>query len=170
MNVAKNQGTLSYAKVASGSSAALTVNASTGKVTVKKGTKLGTYTIKIKVTAAGNANYKAGSKTVACKVVVAKAANPMVVTPVAKTVSYAEVKAGNVPVARPMTISKHQGALSYAKVGGSGQLYVDRDNGRVLVTKGTPKGTYSIEIKVTAAGNANYKAGSKTVTCKITVK
>ncbi|MBR3317586.1 MAG: hypothetical protein IKG21_07210 [Atopobiaceae bacterium] len=42
----------------------------TGKVTVKKGTKKGTYAINIKVTAAGNASYKAGSKTVACKVVV----------------------------------------------------------------------------------------------------
>ena len=70
ITIAKQQGTLSYAKVASGSSAALTVNASTGKVTVKKGTKKGTYTIKIKVTAAGNANYKAGSKTVTCKVTV----------------------------------------------------------------------------------------------------
>ena len=42
--------------------------ASNGKVTVKKGAKKGTYTVKVKVTAAGNANYKAKSKTVTLKV------------------------------------------------------------------------------------------------------
>ena len=35
-----------------------------GKVTVKKGTKKGTYKLKVKVTAAGNTTYKKGSKTV----------------------------------------------------------------------------------------------------------
>ena len=45
------------------------VNKSTGKVTVKKGLKKGTYTVKIKVKAKGNANYKASKvKTVTCKV------------------------------------------------------------------------------------------------------
>ena len=39
-------------------------------MTVKNGTKKGTYTIKIKVIAAGNANFKKGSKTVTCKVIV----------------------------------------------------------------------------------------------------
>ena len=64
----KGQGTLTYAK-ASGS-AKLTVNAKTGKVTVKKGTAKGTYSIKVKVKAAGNANYKAKTQTVTVKVVV----------------------------------------------------------------------------------------------------
>ena len=40
----------------------------TGKVTVKKGLKKGTYGVKTKVTAAGNANYKALTKTVTFKV------------------------------------------------------------------------------------------------------
>ena len=42
----------------------------TGKVTVKKGLKKGTYPVKVKVTAAGNANYNKAAKTVTCKVVV----------------------------------------------------------------------------------------------------
>ena len=32
------------------------------------------------------------------------------------------------------------------------------------------KGTYAVKIKITAAGNANYKTGSKTITVKVKVK
>ena len=42
----------------------------TGKITVRKKTKKGTYTIKVKVTVSGNAYYKAGSKTKNVTVVV----------------------------------------------------------------------------------------------------
>ncbi|MCR5543407.1 MAG: InlB B-repeat-containing protein [Eubacterium sp.] len=45
------------------------INKSTGKVTVKKGLKKGTYKVKVKVKALGNSNYKAsGTKTVTFKV------------------------------------------------------------------------------------------------------
>ena len=45
------------------------VNAKTGKITVKKRLKKGTYKVKVKVKAAGNANYKASAwKTVTFKV------------------------------------------------------------------------------------------------------
>ena len=37
------------------------VNAKTGKITVKKGLKKGTYKVKVKVKASGNANYKASA-------------------------------------------------------------------------------------------------------------
>ena len=57
-----SKGTLTYKKL-SGSSA-ITVNSKTGKVTVKKGIKKGTYKTKIKVSAAAKGNYKAGTKTV----------------------------------------------------------------------------------------------------------
>ena len=40
----------------------------TGKVTVKKGLKKGTYKVKIRVRAAGNATYKAGARTVTIKI------------------------------------------------------------------------------------------------------
>ena len=39
------------------------VNAKTGKITMKKGLKKGTYTVKIKVSAAGNGNYLPAAKT-----------------------------------------------------------------------------------------------------------
>ena len=44
------------------------VNTTTGKITVKKGLKKGTYKLKVNVTAAGNANYEPMTKTVTVKV------------------------------------------------------------------------------------------------------
>ena len=170
VTVTKAVGKVTYTNVSTNATAKkFTVNKKTGKITVKKGTKKGTYKVKIKVKAAGNRNYKAGSKTVSYKIVVAKGANPMTVRAVTRTVSCAEVSSGNAIVARPMTVSKAKGALSYAKAGGSGNLAVNKKDGRVMVKQGTARGTYKIKIKVTAAGNSSYKAGSKTVTCTIKV-
>lgn len=64
----KAQGTVTYTKVKKGSSARLSINKKTGAITVKKGTKKGTYKIKVKVTAKGNEKYLAGSKTVTVKI------------------------------------------------------------------------------------------------------
>ena len=45
------------------------INAKTGKVTIKKKLKKGTYKLKVKVKAAGNANYKASAwKAVTVKI------------------------------------------------------------------------------------------------------
>ena len=54
--ISKKVGTLKYTKL-SGSSTKLLLNQTTGKVTVKKGTKKGKYKIRIKVYASGNSNY-----------------------------------------------------------------------------------------------------------------
>ena len=68
ITVKNAQGTKSFKKVSG--SAKLTINATTGKITVKKGTKKGTYKITVNITAKGNGNYKAKTikKTVAVKV------------------------------------------------------------------------------------------------------
>ena len=59
----KGQGTLTYTK--SSGNKNITINKKTGKVTIKKGLKKGTYKVKVKVKAAGNTNYKASAvKTV----------------------------------------------------------------------------------------------------------
>lgn len=68
VTVKSAQGKVTYAK--SSGSKNLTINKTSGKITVKKGTKKGTYKIKVKVTAAGSSNYKSGSKTVEVTVVV----------------------------------------------------------------------------------------------------
>ncbi len=65
----KGQGTLTYAKVSGNGK--ISINKKTGKVTIKKGLKKGTYKIKMKVKALGNANYKASAyKTVTFKIIV----------------------------------------------------------------------------------------------------
>ena len=47
------------------------MNATTGKLKVKKGLKKGTYKLKVKVSALGDGNYTGATKTVTCKVKVA---------------------------------------------------------------------------------------------------
>ncbi len=59
------KGSVSYFLVSSAASKkALKLNPKTGKITVKKNTKKGTYKLKVKVTADGNQNYKSAGKTV----------------------------------------------------------------------------------------------------------
>ena len=64
--VTGNKTKLSYKKVKGAS--AFKVDPGTGKITVKKGTKKNTYTVKIKVTAEADNNYKADSETVTVKI------------------------------------------------------------------------------------------------------
>ncbi len=66
VTVKNAQGTKSFKKTSGNKN--ITINAKTGKLTVKKGTKKSTYTIKVQVTAKGNSNYKSASKTVTVKV------------------------------------------------------------------------------------------------------
>ena len=70
LKVSGAKGKVTYKK-ASGSSK-LSIDKKTGKVTVKKGAKKGSYTAKIKVSAASTANYQAASKTVKVTVKVVK--------------------------------------------------------------------------------------------------
>lgn len=53
------KGRVTYSKVAKKSSSKLSINKKTGTVTVAKGTKRGTYKMKVKVRASGNASYNA---------------------------------------------------------------------------------------------------------------
>ena len=60
------EGKLSYEKLSGDS--CLTISKSTGVITVKKGTKKGTYSMKVKITAAKTANVKKARKTVTIKI------------------------------------------------------------------------------------------------------
>ena len=64
-NITGAQGTMAFKKVSGNKQLMISKK---GNITVKKGTKKGTYRIKVLVTAAGNENYKAGSKTITVKV------------------------------------------------------------------------------------------------------
>lgn len=120
------------------------------------------------VTVTGTGAYE-GSASATFKIV--KAANPMKVKVSKKSVKSAKVQQKACKVA-PLKVSKAKGKVKYARVakGTSACLTVNKKNGKVTVAKGTAKGTYTIRIKITAAGNANYKAKAKTVTCKVVVK
>lgn len=64
--VTNAKGKVTYTKLSG--SKKLKINRKTGAITVKKGTKKGTYKMKVKVTANGNSSYKIKSKTVTVKV------------------------------------------------------------------------------------------------------
>ncbi|MBR0412068.1 MAG: hypothetical protein IJI47_00670, partial [Eubacterium sp.] len=66
--VQKGKGTITYKKIKGNKK--ITVNKKTGKITVKKGLKKGTYKVKVQVTAAGNSNYKKAVKKTTVKIVV----------------------------------------------------------------------------------------------------
>ncbi len=66
IKVSDAKGAVSYRKLSG--SKRLTVNMTSGKIKVKKGTRKGTYRIKVEVKASGDDNFTAGSKTVTVKV------------------------------------------------------------------------------------------------------
>lgn len=135
------------------SSTAIATVSSAGKVTAKKS---GTVTI----TATNNGV----SKSVKIKII--KKNQSMTVKAAAKTVAYSKVKKAAQTVA-PITVKNAKGAVKYKKASGSAKLSVN-SKGKVVVKKGTKKGTYTASVKVTAAGNTTYNAQTKTV--KVTVK
>ena len=70
---------------------------------------------------------------------------------------------------KAFTVKKNQGKVTYKKASGNSKITVSKA-GKVTVKKGLKKGkTYSIKVKVTAAGNANYKKGTKTATLKVKI-
>ena len=68
ITVSKAQGTITYTKVSGNKK--IKINKTTGKITIKKKTKKGTYYVKVKVSAAGNKNYNSVSKIIKIKITV----------------------------------------------------------------------------------------------------
>ncbi|MDO4502827.1 MAG: hypothetical protein Q4D06_06545 [Coriobacteriia bacterium] len=129
---------------------------SEGVVTIK-----GAGTAKITVSAAGNAAWKAASKTVTVKV--AKKAQTL-------TVSTAKKTAAKGKYTTAIAVKGAKGTKSFKKVSGSKFLTVTT-TGKVKVSAKAKKGaTYSVKVKVTAKETANYKAAAKTATVKVKVK
>ena len=164
-------GKVTYAKTSGNAKIAVS---KAGKVTVAKGLAAGTYTVKVKATAAATANYKAAtSKVFSFKVKVAKAANVLKLTAKTGTVKAAKVKkaAQKLTVGKVAKVAKNtsKGKLTYKKLSGNKKIVVAK-NGKVTVKKGCKAGTYKVKVKVTSAATKNYKAKSTTVTFKVKVK
>ena len=69
-----------------------------------------------------------------------------------------------------LTVTKNKGKVTYAKVSGNSKISINSATGRVTAKKGLRKGTYSVKVKATAAGDNNYNMIAKTVTFKVKVK
>ena len=164
-----NKGKITYS-LAGGSTSGLTIDKTTGRITLKKGANAGAYTAKVRVTAAATADCFGAAKTVAAKITVARVNQTLTVKTAVKTAKVKAVKKKAVTVTGAVKAAKATGKVTYKKVSGSAKLKVNAANGSVTVKKGTSKGTYKIKVKVSAAGNINYKPASKTVNVKIKIK
>lgn len=106
--------------------------------------------------------------------------NTLSVTPKTAKVKYKKLKKKKQTVARAkvMNVSNAQGNVTYKLTGvkrGKSKKYkkyfkINSTTGNVTIKKKLKKGTYKVTCVVTAAGDSNYKAGTKTVTFKIKVK
>lgn len=130
----------------------------------------GSYT----VTVTGKGNYAGTSAKATYKI--GKAANPMTIAKKTVAIKYAKLKAAKQVVAISPA-KKAQGKVTYAitaAVKGSKSLKakfsINKSTGKITVAKGLAKGTYKVTVKAQAAGNANYKAGSKSVVVTVRVK
>lgn len=127
---------------------------------------VGTYTITITGKGAYEGTTKATYKIV-------KAANPLKLKVLTGTVKYKKVrkKAQTLKVSKVIKVTKKGvGKLTYAKSSGNKKITINKKTGKVTVKKGLKKGTYKVKVKVKAAGNANYKPITRTVTFKVRVK
>lgn len=132
LKVTKAQGSVTYAKVSG--KAYFTVNKATGKITVAKSTPAGTYVVKVKATAAGGTNYKAGSVTKSFKVTVSKAANSLAVKAVKATQAATYDKNTTIAAAKAFKVTKNvsKGKVTYAKTKGNAKIVV-ATNGKMDV-------------------------------------
>jgi hypothetical protein len=104
-----------------------------------------------------------------------KAAQPMTVKAKTVTVSYNKLqkKSRTLAVKKTLTIKKAKGTKKFVitKVNKRKAFFkINAKTGKITVRKGLKKGTYKVTVKVIAAGNDNYLAGSKTKTVKIKVR
>ena len=105
-----------------------------------------------------------------------KADNTFAVKGKTATVKYKKLKkkAQTLSVFKVLTFTNRgQGTLTYAKVSGSSKISINKTTGKITIKKKglKKKKTYSVKVKVMAAGNDNYNPSTwKVVTFRIKVK
>ncbi|MBQ4467433.1 MAG: FMN-binding protein [Firmicutes bacterium] len=130
----------------------------------KSSKNAGKYTVTIK----GIGKYTGETKAT---YQIKKAANTLTVKTKTATVKYSKVKSKAQTIKRSavLTVSKAVGTVTYTKTSGNSKITIAKKTGKVTVKKGLKKGTYSIKVKVKAAGNKNYNAKTLTKTFKVKV-
>ncbi len=81
----------------------------------------------------------------------------------AKAAKYAECKTTK------LSYKNNKTEVTFKKVSGSKKIDVSK-HGKIVVKKGTKKGTYSIKVKATAKATSLYDSASTTKTIKVKVK
>ncbi|MBR3242224.1 MAG: hypothetical protein IKF90_05925 [Parasporobacterium sp.] len=91
--------------------------------------------------------------------------------PTTKTLKYNKSKAQTIQL---KATAKYGTKVSFAKVSvtpaKASSYFTVSKAGKVTVKKGTPRGTYTLKVKVTAKATTNYKAKTETKSLKIVVK
>ena len=103
---------------------------------------------------------------------IAKASNPLIASAKAASQSVAYSAKSARTLATNSAVSKAQGSVRYANASTNAtakKFSVAAKTGKVSVPKGIAVGTYRVRVKVSAAGNENYEAGSKTVSYEVVV-
>lgn len=106
-----------------------------------------------------------------------KAVNPITVKGKTVKIKYSKLKkkSQTYKVSKAMTISKVKGKKTFKlkavkKAKFKKYFKVSSSTGKLTVKKGLKKGTYTVKVNVTAAGDISYKPVTKTATFKIKVK
>ena len=106
-----------------------------------------------------------------------KFVNPMMVQAKTVKIKLAKIKKKKQTIKpkKAFIIENAQGVITYKITGVKKAKFkkffkINARSGKITVRKGLKKGTYKLKVTVTAAGNSNYLAGSKTVTLKVKVR
>ena len=101
-----------------------------------------------------------------------KAKNTLIATEKIIKIKYSKLKKKKQVIrkTKAFKISKAQGTVTFQKTSGNKKITVNKKTGKITIKKGLKKGTYKVKVNVTAAGSANYKALTKTVTVKIKIR
>ena len=130
-------------------------------------TDIGTYEVTVK----GINGYE-GSRTFQYSIV--KADNTLKASGKTAAVKFSKLKkkSQTLKASKVMKFaSKGEGKLTYKRAKGNKKIAISKTTGKVTVKKGLKKGTYTVKVKIQAAGDDYHdKSAWKTVTFKVKVK
>ena len=101
-----------------------------------------------------------------------KTANPMKVNGKSVSVNESDIKNRSkyLDISKVIEFTKKaKGPVRYKKLSGNRKILVDPATGKITLMKGLGRGTYTVNVRVLAKGNNNYKKKNTDVKCTIQV-
>ncbi len=166
------QGSVTYSIQSQKNSSGTTVSSfsiptsSAATLRIAASTAVGTYTVVVRATAAGNSNYNSGYKDITITVTVGKAGNPIAVT---ASQSWSASFSTSAQTKAITAATGAQGTVTYAINSQPSGNYFSISGSTLTMKASTPAGSYSVVVRATAAGNSNYNSGYKDITMTVTV-